>query len=236
MSKLIVIKTGRTMPELQRQRGDFEDWMIEALAVCRSQVETIDVTVGERLPAFHQVSGIVITGSHAMVTQHHDWSEYSAEWLKVAADKQIPTLGICYGHQLIAYALGGSVDYMPDGREVGTLPVTLHPSAQEDALLHDLPEQILVQLSHRQAVMELPKDAVLLASSDRVPFEAFRYGDRVWGMQFHPEFSTDVMQAYTRYARSGLESEGFDPDHIYRQITDTPNGLTIMQRFAGLVF
>jgi GMP synthase (glutamine-hydrolysing) len=236
MPKLIVIKTGRTMPELQQRRGDFEDWMIEALAVCRSQVETVDVTVGERLPAFHQVSGIVITGSHAMVTEHHDWSEYSAEWIKVAADKQIPTLGICYGHQLIAYALGGSVDYMPDGREVGTLPVKLHPSAQEDALLHDLPEQILVQLSHRQAVMELPQDTVLLASSDRVPFEAFRYGDRVWGMQFHPEFSMDVMQAYSRYARSGLESEGFDPDHIYRQITDTPNGLTIMQRFAGLVF
>ncbi len=224
------------MPELQQQRGDFEDWMIEALAVCRSQVETVDVSVGEQLPAFHQVSGVVITGSHAMVTEHHDWSEYSAEWIKIAADKQIPTLGICYGHQLIAYALGGSVDYMADGREVGTLPVTLHPSAQEDALLHDLPEQILVQLSHRQAVMELPQDTVLLASSDRVPFEAFRYGDRVWGMQFHPEFSTDVMQAYTKYARSGLESEGFDPDYIYRQITDTPNGLTIMQRFAGLVF
>lgn len=224
------------MPELQQQRGDFEDWMIEALAICRSQVETVDVSVGEQLPEFHQVSGVVITGSHAMVTEHHDWSEYSAEWIKVAADKQIPTLGICYGHQLIAYALGGSVDYMADGREVGTLPVKLHPSAQEDALLHDLPEQILVQLSHRQAVMELPPDAVLLASSDRVPFEAFRYGDRVWGMQFHPEFSTDVMQAYTKYARSGLESEGFDPDYIYRQITDTPNGLTIMQRFAGLVF
>ena len=224
------------MPELQQQRGDFEDWMIEALAICRSEVETVDVSVGEQLPEFHQVSGVVITGSHAMVTEHHDWSEYSAEWIKVAADKQIPTLGICYGHQLIAYALGGSVDYMADGREVGTLPVKLHPSAQEDALLHDLPEQILVQLSHRQAVMELPPDAVLLASSDRVPFEAFRYGDRVWGMQFHPEFSTDVMQAYTKYARSGLESEGFDPDYIYRQITDTPNGLTIMQRFAGLVF
>ncbi len=224
------------MPELQQQRGDFEDWMIEALAICRSEVETVDVSVGEQLPQFHQVSGVVITGSHAMVTEHHDWSEYSAEWIKVAADKQIPTLGICYGHQLIAYALGGSVDYMADGREVGTLPVKLHPSAQEDALLHDLPEQILVQLSHRQAVMELPPDAVLLASSDRVPFEAFRYGDQVWGMQFHPEFSTDVMQAYTQYARSGLESEGFDPDYIYRQITDTPNGLTIMQRFAGLVF
>lgn len=224
------------MPELQQQRGDFEDWMIEALAVCRSQVETVDVTIGEQLPAFHQVSGVVITGSHAMVTEHHHWSEYSAEWIKIAADKQIPTLGICYGHQLIAYALGGAVDYMPDGREVGTLPVTLHSSAQEDALLHDLPEQILVQLSHRQAVMELPQDTVLLASSDRVPFEAFRYGDRVWGMQFHPEFSTDVMQAYTKYAQSGLESEGFDPDHIYRQIADTPYGLTIMQRFAGLVF
>jgi GMP synthase (glutamine-hydrolysing) len=235
MQKLIIIKTGRTMPELVEKRGDFDDWMVEAMDVCRTEVETVDVTVGDRLPEFHQVSGIVITGSHAMVTEHHDWSEYSAEWLRTAAQKQIPTLGICYGHQLIAYALGGSVDYMGDGREVGTLPVTLHSEAKEDYLLHDLPDQILVQLSHRQAVMELPEDAVLLASSDRVPFEAFRYGDRVWGMQFHPEFSVDVMQAYTDYARSGLTSEGFDPNQVYQQIQATPDGLKIMQRFASLV-
>lgn len=223
------------MPELRQQRGDFDDWMVEAMDLCRSEVETIDVSLGDRLPEFHQVNGIVITGSHAMVTERHDWSEYSAEWLQIAAQKQIPTLGICYGHQLMAYALGGSVAYMPDGREVGTLPVTLQPAAQGDFLLRDLPQNVWVQLSHRQAVMELPPDAVWLASSDRVPFEAFRYGDRVWGMQFHPEFSVDVMQAYTRYAHEGLMREGFDADAIYSQIQDTPDGLKIMQRFASLV-
>jgi GMP synthase (glutamine-hydrolysing) len=235
MPKLIIIKTGCTMPELAQQRGDFDDWMVEAMAICRSEVETVDVSLGDRLPEFHQVSGVVITGSHAMVTEHHAWSEYSAEWLQTAAQKQIPTLGICYGHQLIAYALGGSVAYMQGGREVGTLPVTLQPAAKQDYLLQGLPDQILVQLSHRQAVMELPEDAVWLASSDRVPFEAFRYGDRVWGMQFHPEFSVDVMQAYTDYARLGLAGEGFHPDQIYDQIQETPDGLKIMQRFASLV-
>jgi GMP synthase (glutamine-hydrolysing) len=235
MSKLIIIKTGSTMPELFQRRGDFEDWMVEGLEICPSEVETVDVTVGDRLPEFHQVSGVVITGSHAMVTEHQDWSEYSAEWLRSAAEKQIPTLGICYGHQLMAYALGGTVDYMNDGREVGTLPVTLQPAAQDDALLHDFPSQINVQLSHRQAVMTLPEDAVWLASSDRVPFEAFRYGDRVWGMQFHPEFSVDVMQAYTQYAAEGLVNEGFDPNEIYNQIRETPDGLKIMRRFASLV-
>lgn len=223
------------MPELAKQRGDFEDWMVEAMGVCPDSVETVDVQMGDRLPPLHQVSGVVITGSHAMVTEHHDWSEYSAEWLQKAAQKQIPTLGICYGHQLIAYALGGVVAYMADGREVGTLPVMLQPAAQEDYLLQGLPERVLVQLSHRQAVMRLPEDAVWLARSDRVPFEAFRYGDRVWGMQFHPEFSVDVMQAYTCYARSGLVSEGFDPDGIYRQIQETPQGFRIMRRFASLV-
>jgi GMP synthase (glutamine-hydrolysing) len=236
MSYLLIIKTGSTVPDIQDQYGDFDDWMVEALEVDRSLVQTVDVSIGEDLPDYQELVGIIITGSHAMVTEQHPWSEACAGWLRVAAEKQIPILGICFGHQLLAYALGGTVDYMPEGREVGTLTVHLRPEAQDDPLLHGFPSQIQVQLSHRQAVMTLPPDVVWLGQSDRVPHQAFRYGDCVWGMQFHPEFSVGVMEAYTHYAREGLVREGFDPEAIARAIQETPMGLEIMQRFASLVF
>ncbi len=224
------------MPDIYEQHGDFEDWMVEALEVDRDLVKTIDVSQGGELPDCRHLSGIIITGSHAMVTERHPWSDVTADWLRIAVDKQIPILGICFGHQLLAYALGGTVDYMPDGREVGTLTVHLRPEVQDDPLLHGFPAQIRVQLSHRQAVMTLPPEVVWLGASDRVCHQAFRYGDCVWGMQFHPEFTVGVMEAYTQYAREGLVREGFDPEAIARAIEETPVGLEIMQRFASLVF
>ena len=238
---LLILKTGSTTSELRAQLGgDFEDWMTEALGVDPALVQTIDVSQGESLPdlgdLLGSISGILITGSHAMVTERQPWSEQTAQWLRSAVEKPLPILGICYGHQLLAYALGGTVDYIPDGREVGTIAVTLQEEAQDDPLLHGFGSQISVQLSHRQAVMTLPPDAVWLAQGDRVPYQAFRWGDSVWGMQFHPEFTAAMTQAYTDYAQEGLRQEGFDPEAIAQAIEETPIGFEIMQRFASLVF
>lgn len=235
MAKLLVIKTGTTMDALREQRGDFEQWIIDAMELSADEVMVTDVSLGEELPEYHQISGIAITGSHAMVTEHRDWSEYTAEWLKIAAEKQIPTIGICYGHQLLAYALGGKVDFNPKGREVGTIDITLQPAAQTDSLFRGLPDTIAVQLSHRQAVLELPEQVEWLASSTLAENQAFRYGEVVWGTQFHPEFDRHITQAYTEYAWEGLRAEGFDPHAIYHSIQETPIGLEIMQRFTAIV-
>jgi GMP synthase (glutamine-hydrolysing) len=235
MPKLLIIKTGSTMPALKAQSGDFEDWIRDGMDWSRDDTIVVDVSLGDRLPPYCQIDGIAITGSHAMVSHRLDWSEYTAEWLHTAAQKQIPTLGICYGHQLLAHALGGEVDYNPVGREVGTIVVTLQPEAQSDPLFADLPDQIPVQLSHRQAVLKLPPDVTWLASSDMAQHQAFRYGESVWGMQFHPEFLPHVMQAYTTYAHDGLAAEGQDPTAIHAAIQATPIGLKIMQRFSAMV-
>jgi GMP synthase (glutamine-hydrolysing) len=232
---LLIIKTGSTMPALKECCGDFEDWMLEELDWPSSEALVVDVSLGEALPEYYAICGIVITGSHAMVSDRQPWSETTAAWLKVAAEKQIPTLGICYGHQLLAHALGGRVEYNPKGREVGTIAIDLLPDAAQDPLLHDLPSPLEVQLSHRQAVIDLPDNVVHLARSGMAEHQAFRYGETVWGLQFHPEFSPRVTQAYANYARDGLIDEGFDPDRILETITPTPNGPTIMRRFAGLM-
>jgi GMP synthase (glutamine-hydrolysing) len=231
----LIIKTGSTMPELKTRRGDFEDWILQGLDISSDRALVVDVSAGEKLPNYHEISGLAITGSHAMVTEQREWSETTAAWLAVAAEKQIPTLGICYGHQLLAHGLGGAVDWNPKGREVGTIAVTLHPESQTDSLFAGLPEAITVNLSHRQTVLELPPDATLLASSTMADHIAFRYGENVWGLQFHPEFDRDVMQSYIRYAREGLLAESQDPDTLLAKTQETPQGLQIMARFAALV-
>jgi GMP synthase (glutamine-hydrolysing) len=235
MTPLLIIKTGSTMPALKERCGDFEDWMLREMHWSKAETLVVDVSLGEELPEYDKICGIVITGSHAMVSHREDWSEATAIWLRGAVENHIPTLGICFGHQLLAHALGGQVEYNPKGREVGTIAIDLLPEAQQDPLLGDLPSPLMVQLSHRQAVLQLPDNVVHLAKSTMAEHQAFRYGNHAWGFQFHPEFDPLVTKAYANYAREGLIAEGFDPDHIHGSIQETPHGPKIMQRFAALI-
>lgn len=74
-----------------------------------------------------------------MVTERADWSERTAGWIRNAMDAELPLFGVCYGHQLMAHALGGRVDYLPGGREIGTLPIALTPQGANDPFSAKLP-------------------------------------------------------------------------------------------------
>jgi GMP synthase (glutamine-hydrolysing) len=65
--------------------------------------------------------------------------------------------------------------------------------------------------------------------------QAFRYGEQVWGMQFHPEFDEQITRAYVTYAQTDLAAEGQNPAAIYADVQPTPLGRKIMQRFAALL-
>ena len=82
MPRILVIKTGTTLPSLLAAQGDFEDWVISGLDVPSDQVEVVDVRADAPLPAPRDVVGVVITGSHSMVTDHAPWSERTAAWLR----------------------------------------------------------------------------------------------------------------------------------------------------------
>jgi GMP synthase (glutamine-hydrolysing) len=182
-----------------------------------------------------QWDGIVVTGSPAMVSDRAPWSESAAAWLAKAVELGVPVLGVCYGHQLLAHAFGGEVGYHPEGRESGTYPVKLHEAAKEDALFASLPDEFKAQLTHRQAVLRLPAEAVLLASNDFEKHQAFRIGPSAWGVQFHPEFTADIMRAYLNVQAPDLEKEGFKPDTLIRQVEDSPHATSLLQRFSDLV-
>src|SRR5690606_28142940 len=137
-----------------------------------------------------------------------------------AAD--LPVLGICYGHQLLAYACGGRVDYHPAGREIGTVDVSLTQSSRTDPLLADLPMDFPAHATHSQSVLELPANAVHLARSAHDNHHAFRVGTAAWGLQFHPEFDAAIMKTYIEERAGDLREEGLDVDRLLQQVKETP--------------
>ena len=184
------------------------------------------------MPDPAEFAGIYVTGSPVYVTDLEPWSEASAGFLQQALTRQIAVLGICYGHQLLAHCAGGKVGFHPQGREIGTVAVTLTDAGHSDVLLAGMAPVFPAQVSHQQSVLTLPDGAVLLAGNDFDPHQAFRLGDSAWGLQFHPEFSVEIMRAYLLERRDALLEEGIDADRLHRQVTATGQATRLLQRFA----
>ncbi|MFT4267938.1 MAG: glutamine amidotransferase [Xenophilus sp.] len=229
---LIILKLGDTLPALRERQGDFEHWIARGLDAPGLPLAVLDPRRGDTLPAAHHTAGVVVTGSHAMVSHREPWSEAAGRWLANAARAGVPVLGICYGHQLLAHALGGRADDHPLGREVGTVEVERLPAAGSDALLAGLPPRFAAQVVHRQSVLALPPGAVALARNDWEPHQAFRFGETAWGVQFHPEFDADAMRGYVDALAGELAAEA---PRRRAAVRPTPEAAGLLARFAGIV-
>ncbi len=233
--RLLIVKVGSTLPGLLARKGDFEDWIAAGLGLGPDQVRLADVRSGDPLPDPGEIAGAVVTGSHASVTAREDWSEQTARWLGRAVAQKLPLLGICYGHQLLAHALGGEVADNPAGLEFGTTGVQLTEEAGADPLFGGLPNPLPVQLCHVQAVVRLPQGATRLASTDRDANQAFRVERSAWGVQFHPEFDAEVVAAYIRHSKVALAAEGQDPKDLIAGCIPASASTQVLHRFAQLV-
>lgn len=236
MKKLFLIKLGDTMPELSARRGDFEDWFLAGLGVEPVQTQVFDPRGGAAFPALGEIAGILLTGSHCMVTDGLPWSERAAAWVRSAVEAGIPALGICYGHQLLARAFGGRVGNNPNGTQEGTTTIRLTPEGARDVLLGSLEAGFDAQVSHTQSVLALPDGAIRLAFDGWDANQAFRVGENAWGLQFHPEFDTEIAEAYIQAESGALLVQGQDPIKILAGVRQTPVAARLLQQFARLVF
>ncbi len=234
---LWIVKLGDTLPALHYTHGDFEHWIAQGLQTGQANppIRVVDPREGQTLPELGQCAGIVVTGSHAMVTDRAPWSEATADWLAQAVAIEVPVLGICYGHQLLAHALGGEVANHPQGLEVGVARVHTTPAAAHDPLLGHLPASFAAPVAHRQSVRRLPAGAVALAHNAFEGHHAFRVGACAWGVQFHPEFGPDASAAYVDHLAADLRAQGSDPIHLRQAVTPTPHAASLLARFATLV-
>ncbi|MEN8176524.1 MAG: glutamine amidotransferase [Pseudomonadota bacterium] len=232
--QLLIVQPGEKLPSLSGVPGDFADWVRLGAGLAENRVRVVKPHLGEALPPADAFDAVVITGSAAMVTDNADWISTTSRWLvdTVEADKAV--LGICFGHQLLAQALGGEVTYNPRGTEVGSVTVTLEGTAAQDPLFEIFPRQMDLFVSHRQIVKRLPEDATSLARSAMDDHQAFVLGRRAWGVQFHPEFSAEITRAHVAYYADTLAAEGTDPEEAARNVRESVFGDRLLRRFCKL--
>lgn len=234
-NKILIMKTGNTVQSLLDKGLDFEDWIIKATNQDSKRFITVAVDRFQPLPSLLETSAIIITGSPAFVTDNAPWNETAAIYLRQAVSVNIPVLGICYGHQLLAQVFGGVIGFHQGGREIGTVEIKTTVPAMQDPLFGELGLSFKAQVSHLQTVLILPPMAQLLAYNDFEPHHGFRLGEYCWGVQFHPEFSADVMKAYIKQRFDSIAGEGLNPDKLLTQVSDCGPAKALLQRFAAIV-
>jgi GMP synthase-like glutamine amidotransferase len=154
--------------------------------------------------------------------------------LRKAVRNRVPTLGVCLGGQLLAGAHGGLVERSTSGPEIGPGLVARRDAADNDPLFRYVPLIPDVIQWHSDEITELPLNATLLAASTRYPHQAFRIGDRAWGLQFHIECDVEMVAGWARSDAAALDELGYDPDAVVLAIAETlPDVEEVWQPFAA---
>src|ERR1019366_355162 len=230
MPRTIILVAGETVPAIALRRGGFPRWIREKTGRAWSgQWATHDVRTTAPLPGPRDADAFVMTGSSSSVTERAPWMLRAEELVREIAGAGTPLLGICFGHQMIAQALGGEVKKNPRGREIGTVRVQ---RLLDDPLFAGLPRSFDMNATHVDAVVELPPHAEVLATTSLDPVAAFRVGDRVKAVQFHPEFDADVMRGYLRARTDKVREEGLDPDALLAAVHEGTRGRDVLRGFA----
>jgi GMP synthase-like glutamine amidotransferase len=193
------------------------DWLVEAgLAL-----EVVRPYQGDPLPAeLGGYAALVVLGGdqHAYPdeagTPGAPWFDELESLLRKAVRTKIATLGVCLGGQLLAAAHGGQVERSAAGPEIGPRLIARRDVAESDPLWRYVPFAPDVLQWHEDEITELPAGTVLLAASTRYPHQAFRIGDRAWGLQFHIECDTEMIATWAASGRVALADLGIAADDL----------------------
>ena len=193
--------------------GWIEEWLVgEGLGV-----EVVELWRGEAVPdSLEGYDALVVMGGpqDAYDDSSAPWLRATKELLRTAVAQRVPTLGVCLGGQLLALAAGGGVEPGERGPELGARFVARRDAAGADPLFWDLPLSPVVVQWHWDAITQLPPGATLLMAGTAYENQAFRVGDRAWGLQFHVETPPSMVTAWVSEARAVLEEAGVDVDAL----------------------
>jgi GMP synthase (glutamine-hydrolysing) len=236
--RLLLIETGTPESAIVAAHGDYPSRFLRAMGA-PERFTRVAAHQGAVVPDFQGFDGVVVTGSPLSVCAPSSWPESwmqpLAERLVAHADRGGAVLGVCFGLQLMSHVRGAPVVLNPRGREIGTVRVRLTPAGEMDDLFGKLPVEFLVQSTHTDVASRVPRGAVEMAQNENSPFQAFRFGRRAWGTQFHPELEPEMMKGVIRGRRDKLVAEGLDADALERAVRPTPAGPRLLKRFEELI-
>lgn len=226
---ILIVRTG-DLPGSMAHLGSFER-QFQLMADYGEAGTAVVDAVRDPLPEPTAFACLIVTGSLAMVSDREPWSERCAIWLKGAIEVGVRVLGVCYGHQLVAHALGGLVGYNPKGRTFGSHELNLTPAGLEHPLLRGLPATFKTNQANSQVVLDAPRGAAVLGTSPYDRNAVLAYGPQVLTVQFHPEFSGDVTREFVDLATDGgRKMDG--SIRLAEPIQDTPEAASLLQRFV----
>jgi GMP synthase-like glutamine amidotransferase len=180
------------LPEFLDIAGDYPDMFVR-LFDDHPGVELVvyDLTTGRFPESLGECDGWITTGSKRSVYEDEDWIVRFADLVRDAAEQQRPFVGVCFGHQMLAHALGGRVQRSERGWGVGVKTVQV---GDRQLWMGDHPSTYAVLNSHADQVVEPPPGAEVLGGNDHCPVSIMQVGRRMLGIQGHPEF----VPAYSR--------------------------------------
>lgn len=167
------------------------------------------------------------------------WLPDVKELLRLSVASGLPVLGVCLGGQLLAEACGGRVQRCSAGPEIGTRLVYRRDVSAGDPLFGSAPFTPLVVQWHSDEIVQLPPGAVLLASSPAYAHQAFRVGERAWGLQFHVETPAETVRSWAADDDADLRAAGLDPDRLVAEVVEALPEIAqvwrpVLERFAML--
>jgi GMP synthase (glutamine-hydrolysing) len=200
----------RELAERDIMRTSYSELFRQGMEHPSEQWSSIDASKGI-FPALSEFEALVISGSmeNAVPEQEKPWMHQTYAFIRDAIEQKKPLLGVCGGLQFTIRALGGTIIQSPIGRNFGLSTTTLTDAGQNDPLLATYGKEARVFVSHSYRASDLPEGCQLLSSSAKCPFDAIGYQSHVRLLQFHPEFTSEIIAGLAELHRETLIRDGY---------------------------
>ena len=205
--KIGILVTGHPPDELYDQFGEYDGMFRKLLDGNGFEFETFAVVDNQFPSSIEDADGWVITGSRHGAYEDHPWIPPLEELIRAIRDAGQPLIGVCFGHQIIAQALGGTVEKFQGGWAVG------RTSYDFDG------DTVTLNAWHQDQVTRLPKGACVLGSNDFCKNAMVAYGDTIWTVQAHPEYGDDFISGLVR-----TRGKGVVPNNLLQDALNRANG------------
>ena len=213
--KIGILQTGHAPDELQPVLGDYSDMFQDLLHGQGFEYDVYNVVDNEFPEGVEAADGWLITGSKHGAYEDHAWIPPLEDLIRAIVSERRPLIGVCFGHQIIAQALGGKVEKFAGGWAIGRQTYDFNGI------------EMSFNAWHQDQVVERPEGAIVLASNDFCENAVLLYGDRALTIQPHPEFDAPMIEGL-----ANTRGRGVVPDDLLDAALDNLDKATANETFA----